>query len=128
MDSRCVNPQDGLAHVLPTMQLGVLSPPSTFASGSTTPALSETCSISQELEEALAQVALDNVNVNEFSPSVDSEEQKFLDNTTKETTPYPNIFVIGDAADAFGAIPAGHTAYHQVRSSMFCSFSLSHSL
>lgn len=26
---------------------------------------------------------------------------------------YPNIFVVGDAADAFGAIKAGHTAYYQ---------------
>ncbi|KAF7334733.1 Apoptosis-inducing factor B [Mycena sanguinolenta] len=31
----------------------------------------------------------------------------------RETTPYPHIFVIGDAADAFGAIPAGHNAYYQ---------------
>ncbi|KAJ7040603.1 hypothetical protein C8F04DRAFT_1219734 [Mycena alexandri] len=30
-----------------------------------------------------------------------------------ETTPYPHIFVVGDAADAFGAIPAGHNAYWQ---------------
>ncbi|KAJ3850833.1 hypothetical protein EV368DRAFT_44467 [Lentinula lateritia] len=29
------------------------------------------------------------------------------------STSYPNIFVAGDAADAFGAIPAGHTAYYQ---------------
>ena len=28
-------------------------------------------------------------------------------------TPYPHIFVVGDAADAFGAIKAGHTAYWQ---------------
>jgi len=28
-------------------------------------------------------------------------------------TQYPNIFVIGDAADAFDALKAGHTAYHQ---------------
>jgi NADPH-dependent 2,4-dienoyl-CoA reductase/sulfur reductase-like enzyme len=26
---------------------------------------------------------------------------------------YPHLFAIGDAADAFGAIKAGHTAYHQ---------------
>lgn len=31
------------------------------------------------------------------------------------TTPYPHIFAIGDAADAFGAIAAGHTAFNQVR-------------
>lgn len=29
------------------------------------------------------------------------------------TVPYPHIFAIGDAADAFGAINAGHTAYLQ---------------
>jgi len=30
-----------------------------------------------------------------------------------ETTPYGHIFIIGDAADAFGAIKAGHNAYFQ---------------
>ncbi|KAJ7229572.1 iron uptake cluster protein [Mycena haematopus] len=30
-----------------------------------------------------------------------------------DSTPYPHVFVIGDAADAFGAIPAGHNAYYQ---------------
>ncbi|KAF4582710.1 hypothetical protein EYR40_002634 [Pleurotus pulmonarius] len=30
-----------------------------------------------------------------------------------ENTPYPHIFAVGDAADAFGAIQAGHTAYAQ---------------
>ena len=29
--------------------------------------------------------------------------------------PHPHLFAIGDVADAFGAIKAGHTAYHQVR-------------
>ncbi|KZP00058.1 FAD/NAD(P)-binding domain-containing protein [Calocera viscosa TUFC12733] len=28
-------------------------------------------------------------------------------------TPWPNLFAIGDAADAFGAIKAGHTAHYQ---------------
>lgn len=33
---------------------------------------------------------------------------------TENTTPtYPNIFVVGDSADAFDAIQAGHTAYYQ---------------
>ncbi|KAF8994272.1 hypothetical protein BDQ17DRAFT_1367175 [Cyathus striatus] len=30
-----------------------------------------------------------------------------------QESPYPNIFAIGDAADAFGAIAAGHTAHYQ---------------
>ncbi len=34
----------------------------------------------------------------------------------KEKTHYPHIFAIGDAANTFGAIKAGHTAYFQVRS------------
>src|ERR1700761_5386216 len=33
--------------------------------------------------------------------------------STETETPYENIFVIGDAADAFGAIKAGHNAYFQ---------------
>ncbi|KAJ3891984.1 hypothetical protein GG344DRAFT_46230 [Lentinula edodes] len=64
MDPRCVNPHDGLAHVLRTMQLGLKM------SGS-------------------------------------------RNHGAELSTPYPNIFVAGDAADAFGAIPAGHTAYYQ---------------
>ncbi|KDQ22877.1 hypothetical protein PLEOSDRAFT_1050631 [Pleurotus ostreatus PC15] len=32
---------------------------------------------------------------------------------TVGNTPYPHIFAVGDAADAFGAIQAGHTAYAQ---------------
>ncbi|KAF9073475.1 hypothetical protein BDP27DRAFT_1215895, partial [Rhodocollybia butyracea] len=63
MDPSCVNPHDGLVHVLRTMQLG-------------------------------------------------SESESESEDRT-ETTPYPNIFVVGDVADAFGAIPAGHTAYYQ---------------
>lgn len=31
----------------------------------------------------------------------------------KRRTIYPHIFAVGDAADAFGALQAGHTAYHQ---------------
>lgn len=33
--------------------------------------------------------------------------------TTEQTTIYPHIFAVGDAADAFGALQAGNTAYHQ---------------
>ena len=37
----------------------------------------------------------------------------------KMITPlHSHFFVIGDAANAFGAIKAGHTAYHQVYSSL----------
>ncbi|KZP24014.1 FAD/NAD(P)-binding domain-containing protein [Athelia psychrophila] len=39
---------------------------------------------------------------------IDSETEK-----VEEYTPYPHLFAIGDAADSFGAINAGHTAYYQ---------------
>lgn len=45
-----------------------------------------------------------------------SVEQTASEESESESTPYPNIFAIGDAADAFGAIPAGHNAYAQVSS------------
>ncbi|KAF8196976.1 hypothetical protein BJ912DRAFT_954358, partial [Pholiota molesta] len=40
------------------------------------------------------------------APTTDSE-------AAVPPTSYPHIFAIGDAADAFGAIPAGHNAYAQ---------------
>ncbi|KAJ7824646.1 hypothetical protein B0H13DRAFT_2681161 [Mycena leptocephala] len=38
------------------------------------------------------------------APSLDDAEDE------AQTAPYPHIFAIGDAADAFGALPAGHNA------------------
>lgn len=37
------------------------------------------------------------------------------------SVPFPHLFAIGDAADAYGAIKAGHTAYYQVCTSLFSS-------
>ncbi|PBK73897.1 FAD/NAD(P)-binding domain-containing protein [Armillaria solidipes] len=73
MDPSTLNPENSLAHVLRTLQLGVIAPSESVSSTSSTPV---------------------------------SEEEY-------EDTPYGNIFVIGDAADAFGAIQAGHNAYAQ---------------
>lgn len=47
------------------------------------------------------------------STSTSSAEKITQEEDTAETTPYPNLFAIGDAADAFGAIAAGHNAYYQ---------------
>lgn len=44
----------------------------------------------------------------EVPPSVSGDKPLSL-----PQTPYPNIFVVGDAADAFGAIKAGHEAHAQ---------------
>ncbi|KAJ3980893.1 FAD/NAD-binding domain-containing protein [Lentinula detonsa] len=125
MDPRCVNPHDGLAHVLRTMQLGTLpTSHSTYSSECTTPTVSwspsassvNLCSPEEELEDALAQIAMTNIEPNsQIAPSLQDDDSELNSNETEEveTTPYQNIFVVGDAADAFGAIPAGHTAYYQ---------------
>ncbi|KAF8151450.1 hypothetical protein B0H34DRAFT_727629 [Crassisporium funariophilum] len=42
-----------------------------------------------------------------------AETAKEIPEKPKSCTPYPHIFAIGDVADAFGAIPAGHNAYSQ---------------
>jgi hypothetical protein len=44
--------------------------------------------------------------------SLDDEEEP-TPQIKEEETPYPHIFAIGDAADAFGALPAGHNAWAQ---------------
>ncbi|KAJ7932901.1 hypothetical protein B0H13DRAFT_2262936 [Mycena leptocephala] len=43
----------------------------------------------------------------------ETDEAPSLDEGEEQTTPYPHIFAIGDAADAFGALPAGHNAWAQ---------------
>ncbi|KAI0086027.1 hypothetical protein BDY19DRAFT_895578 [Irpex rosettiformis] len=46
------------------------------------------------------------------SPEQDEFDGEF-DGEESFDVPYPHLFAIGDAADAFGAINAGHTAYYQ---------------
>lgn len=49
------------------------------------------------------------------TPSANSAEQdEEADDDEPLEVPYPHLFAIGDAADAFGAVNAGHTAYFQV--------------
>ncbi|KAG6918008.1 hypothetical protein DXG01_017018 [Tephrocybe rancida] len=89
LDPATVNPGDSLAHVLRTMQLGVLR--------------SSSSASTSELEEVLEKVSLSESD----TPTTPSDDELL------EETPYPHIFVVGDAADAFGAIAAGHNAYYQ---------------
>ncbi|KAF9030951.1 FAD/NAD(P)-binding domain-containing protein [Hymenopellis radicata] len=86
MDPLTVNPEDGLARVLKTMQLSIQPR-------------------SRDVEELEDQ--LDNTTLAE------SKSQPKESTEAPPTTPYPHIFVVGDCADAFGAIQAGHTAYYQ---------------
>lgn len=102
MSPGSVDPATKLAYVLPTMQLGLR--PSTLQPEEIplpmSPALSPSWSL---LEEDVDDLTLD------ASPEIgDLPADEPL-----PSTPYPRIFVIGDAADAFGAIKAGHTAYWQ---------------
>ncbi|CAL1702880.1 unnamed protein product [Somion occarium] len=53
-----------------------------------------------------------NLSVSSTSTSP-SEKQEAHAQDPELTVPYPNLFAIGDAADAFGAINAGHNAYFQ---------------
>ncbi|KAF9467049.1 hypothetical protein BDZ94DRAFT_1249507 [Collybia nuda] len=133
MDPATVNQGDKLAHVLRTMQLGVL--PSSEAealvdSVKPVPVIEtdvpepthSTIVDPLELETALKQLAvadLEAASTPEEGSSSESTSEGLL-SSDEETlvepvleTPYPNMFVIGDAADAFGAIPAGHNAYYQ---------------
>ncbi|KAG6875989.1 hypothetical protein C0993_006392, partial [Termitomyces sp. T159_Od127] len=47
------------------------------------------------------------------TPPATAAEQATPTDTTLLTTPYPHIFAIGNAADAFGAIAMGHNAHYQ---------------
>ncbi|KAH7910088.1 hypothetical protein BJ138DRAFT_1009593 [Hygrophoropsis aurantiaca] len=70
-------------------------------------------------ENAMARV-LQTMQLNVPSPrpsglhtaTIDQDEQLQSESQIKETA-YPHMFVVGDAADAFDALNAGHTAYYQ---------------
>jgi hypothetical protein len=50
-----------------------------------------------------------------YPPSPLSSTGTLVESDQPHETIYPNIFVVGDAADAFDAIKAGHTAYYQAQ-------------
>ncbi|RDB21672.1 Apoptosis-inducing factor B [Hypsizygus marmoreus] len=132
MDPSTVNPGDRLAHVLRTMQLGVLPPqdiPTTekpsrpvgvvvqenqTAHEPVSPeSTSELASAVEKIALADAEASNDNGEGTSPSSNDDTQPEEVAVEEPLAKTPYPNIFVIGDAADAFGAIPAGHNAYYQ---------------
>ncbi|KAJ6632255.1 hypothetical protein B0H10DRAFT_1976725 [Mycena sp. CBHHK59/15] len=113
LDPNTVDPSTSLAHVLRTMQLGVLSVPSTSAAPSVVDATPAHEDFTSALEAALEQIALQDLAADAHHDAEDDDAQEDDDDDEAETTPYPHIFVVGDAADAFGAIPAGHNAYYQ---------------
>ncbi|KAJ7187262.1 hypothetical protein C8R46DRAFT_936371 [Mycena filopes] len=95
----------GQARVLRTMQLGVvrdLEAPRTAGGRS-----AQLASLSDSSTSASSSPSSPSSLSSPSSPSHSSQEEEHTH------TPYPHIFVIGDAADAFGAVPAGHNAYWQ---------------
>lgn len=83
MDPATINPNNGLAYVARTMQL------------TTAPSVD---GLAVELEQ---------------SASLSEKSSRSTSEKVKDPFTYRQIFAVGDAADAFGAIAAGHTAYYQ---------------
>ena len=90
MDPATVDPATGLVRVCKTLQVS-----STPRAAAHSPAASITT--------ALAEVSI----------AADTSAEAAVPKAEDSAPAYPNIFAIGDAADAFGAIPAGHNAYAQ---------------
>ncbi|PVG02427.1 FAD/NAD(P)-binding domain-containing protein [Serendipita vermifera] len=65
---------------------------------------------STRLVRVLRSLQVVNYPVVDASTSKEAKDEAQDD---EKTNPFPHIFAIGDAADAFGAIKAGHTAYLQ---------------
>lgn len=108
MSPQSVDPITKLAYVLPTMQLGII-PPTSEAEETSLP--SELDLRQLRLREELNCHTGPNEGIEDETQELEGEEVVELEPLPE--TPYPHIFVIGDAADAFGAIKAGHTAYWQ---------------
>lgn len=114
MAPQSVDPMSKLAYVLPTMQLGVI--PAEPSAEATEPeadiaslSLSDDPSPSSSNSAALS--AGIDASVLHTDSEIDAEEEAEFE--TLPETPFGHIFVVGDSADAFGAIKAGHTAYWQ---------------
>ncbi|KAG2136600.1 uncharacterized protein EDB93DRAFT_1168540 [Suillus bovinus] len=118
MDHRAVSPDTGLARVLRTMQLCV--PPRSlepleFHADDVLHCLKK---LTLNTEERIGQSELSpfsrsiaHADIPSTSPL--SSTETLVEPYPCQKTLYPNIFVVGDAADAFDAIKAGHTSYYQ---------------
>lgn len=140
MDPRTVATDTGLACVLRTMQLCVPPPlkPHKFqadndedndddvlhwlknftfdieeATGSSELPPSLPSSPSFAHDDILPTTSSPRVPYSLYSLSPSSSTDTLVESDLCQETLYPNIFVVGDAADAFNAIKAGHTAYYQ---------------
>jgi NADH dehydrogenase FAD-containing subunit len=96
MDPKTVDKKSGMARVKRTMQL-MRIPPSSSASASS----------------ASSAHSLDTITSTMSSLTLEQEQVALQPQEEEDEFVYENMFVVGDAADAFGAMKAGHTAYWQ---------------
>lgn len=109
MSPGSVDPVTKLAYVLPTMQLGVIPHvPSAVEGDGMGEATDSLSAAVDKLELSSEPRPEDQGEEQDIAEEEEAEELEALPDT-----PYPHIFVVGDSADAFGAIKAGHTAYWQ---------------
>ncbi|TFK98100.1 FAD/NAD-P-binding domain-containing protein [Pterulicium gracile] len=108
MDPRTVDPKTGMAKVKRTMQLARLpsAPPPSISPLESAHQMAGAAPV-DSVAEQFAGLAVNRTQV-------EIEARKEEDTVgEEEDAAYPHIFVVGDAADAFGALKAGHTAYWQ---------------
>lgn len=91
MDPATVDAATGLIRVCKTLQV------------SSTPRAAAHSPVAASITAALADVSI----------AADTAAQEAVPKAEDSAPAYPHIFAIGDAADAFDAIPAGHNAYAQ---------------
>lgn len=117
-----VDPSSKLVYVLPTLQISsgpvsISPPPSPSQSFDQDSSLSSSETDEALVEKKLGELLLEDEQATASSSS-SSDDVEEVATEPDVFSPYPNIFVVGDAADAFGAIKAGHNAYFQVIESL----------
>lgn len=93
----------GLVRVLRSMQIAVRSHSPSTSYNSSTSAIQNYTSASPPKQNLEATTTTTTTTT---APTTAPKRSRLY-------TPHPHIFAIGDAADAFGALKAGHSAYYQ---------------
>ncbi|KAG1792349.1 uncharacterized protein HD556DRAFT_567680 [Suillus plorans] len=115
MDPRAVSPDTGLARVLRTMQLCVPPPSEShkLQADDVLHYLKKLTLDAEEGSESSSPSSPTSTHADMPSTSPLSSTDTLVEPHLCQKTLYSNIFVVGDAADAFDAIKAGHTSYYQ---------------
>ncbi|KAG2106256.1 uncharacterized protein F5147DRAFT_701634 [Suillus discolor] len=115
MDPRAVSPDTGLARVLRTMQLCVPPPSEShkLQADDVLHYLEKLTLDAEEGSESSSPSSPTSTHADIPSTSPLSSTDTLVESHLCQKTLYSNIFVVGDAADAFDAIKAGHTSYYQ---------------